>query len=182
MEALENTLISSSNLIGKQVRNIEGDKIGQIKDILIEEGEIMSIIITSGFSLNPVETYVVVPFHNLAKRYEDGLQLILDSDQRKMESAPKLENIASQQAVPDNLFVNNSECFIIDDMQLRHLQLHGHFGGTWGDAAPEGSMNTSNAYSSNPDHKDSDAHRGPFPVRDSEGNIVEDGTKDRPMP
>lgn len=185
MKSAEHTSLPSSKIIGKRVENKAGVKIGQIKDLIFSqsEGQITSLVISSGVSLNPAESYVVFPFASLVARYDDGVSLILDTDQQKMETAPLLKNIASHQALPENLFANKSGCFIIDDMQFRHLQLHGHFTGIWGDAAPEGSMNTSNAYSANPDHKDSDAHRGPFPARDdAEGNLVEDGTKDRPMP
>ena len=175
MKSVSNASLPSSKIIGKKVENKAGVKIGQVKDLIVSQSEtqITSLVISSGFTLNPVESYVVFPFTSLETLYNEEVLLILDTDKQKMESAPHLKDIASQQAIPENLFANKSGCFIIDDMQLRHLQLHGHFNGIWGDAAPEGSMNTSHAYSANPDHKDSDAHRGPFPARDdAEGNLA----------
>jgi len=73
MKSVSNASLPSSKIIGKKVENKAGVKIGQVKDLIVSQSEtqITSLVISSGFTLNPVESYVLFPFASLETLYND---------------------------------------------------------------------------------------------------------------
>src|SRR5688572_20443912 len=78
----------ASGLIGMEVRNNENQKLGEIKDLVLENpGTVSYAVLSVGGFLGIGEKLIALPPSAL-KVGEDGSHLILDADKAKIQAAP----------------------------------------------------------------------------------------------
>jgi len=82
--------LSASTLKGTNVENLKGDKIGSIKDLMIdlENGHVLYAVISHGGFLGMGDDYFAVPMQALLFSERDGDVIKLDVDKETLENAP----------------------------------------------------------------------------------------------
>lgn len=82
-------VLKASNLIGAQVQDTEGKKLGDIKDLVIDprEGDIEYVVLDFGGFLGVGDKYFAVPWDAM-KLSENQKPLILDVSKKDLKSAP----------------------------------------------------------------------------------------------
>jgi len=90
--ATESTLTKAnkaSNLIGMDVRNQQNEKLGDIKDLVVDlhTGKIAYAVLSVGGFLGIGDKYIAVPPNEFALA-PDGKTLVLNADKAKIEGAP----------------------------------------------------------------------------------------------
>ncbi len=79
----------ASSLVGMEVRNPQNQKLGDIKDIVLDlpSGRIAYAVLSVGGFLGIGDKYIAVPPNSFALS-PDGKELILNADKARLESAP----------------------------------------------------------------------------------------------
>lgn len=82
--------LSSSTLTGTKVQNLNGDKLGTIKDFMIdlETGQILYAVLSHGGFLGMGDDYFAVPMQAFKFSEKDGKVIKLDADEDTLENAP----------------------------------------------------------------------------------------------
>ncbi|MDB5274577.1 MAG: PRC-barrel domain containing protein [Chitinophagaceae bacterium] len=82
-------LLTATSVIGDKVENTKGERIGKIKDIMlnIKEGTIEYVVIEFGGFLGMGEKLFAVPFSAL-KLHQKNEDFVLDVDKEFMEKTP----------------------------------------------------------------------------------------------
>ncbi len=78
----------ASELVGKSVKNLQGEDIGQIEELVIgSNGEVGYAVLSFGGFLGVGDKLFAVPWTSLAHK-SDGEYLTLDIQPKKLEKAP----------------------------------------------------------------------------------------------
>jgi len=79
----------ASSLIGMDVRNLQNQKLGDIKDVVLDlpSGRIVYAVLSVGGFLGLGEKYIAVPPSQF-RLGADGKELVLDADKARIQSAP----------------------------------------------------------------------------------------------
>jgi sporulation protein YlmC with PRC-barrel domain len=90
--ANEGTLTAAnkaSGLIGMDVRNSQNEKLGDIKDLVVDlnSGKLAYAVLSVGGFLGIGDKYIAVPTSELSPS-ADGKELVLNADKAKIQSAP----------------------------------------------------------------------------------------------
>jgi len=89
------TTYRSSNLVGMEVRNPEGEELGEIEDLVIdmESGQIRYAALSFGGFLDIGDKLFAVPISALLLKHdEDDTYFVLDVDKEKLETAPGFDS------------------------------------------------------------------------------------------
>src|SRR5215211_6868253 len=89
---ISNNAIISSRLIGLDVRNASGKRMGKIEDVVFEGGQIVGIVLSVGEALGSGQRYVAVDPSAISIRYTDGenkWQATMNADLDQLKSAPE---------------------------------------------------------------------------------------------
>jgi len=89
------TTYRSSNLIGMEVRNPEGEELGEIEDLVIdmESGKIRYAALSFGGFLDIGDKLFAVPINALLLKHdEEENYFVLDVDKEKLETAPGFDS------------------------------------------------------------------------------------------
>ena len=89
---ISNNAILSSRLIGLDVRNASGKRMGKIEDVVFEGGQIVGIVLSVGEALGSGQRYVAVDPSAISIRYTDGenkWQATMNADLDQLKSAPE---------------------------------------------------------------------------------------------
>ena len=86
---MDNLVLSSSTLIGTDVKNSQGENLGTVKDVMIdmEAGKVVYLVLSFGGFLGIGDKYLAIPLE-LFKVDEADERLTLNMDKQKLESAP----------------------------------------------------------------------------------------------
>lgn len=86
---MRTNIISSSEVTGKRVENLEGKHIGEIQDIMIEphSGSIAYAVLSFGGFLGIGDKHFAIPMEALRFSEKDNI-VKLDIDKSKLENAP----------------------------------------------------------------------------------------------
>jgi sporulation protein YlmC with PRC-barrel domain len=78
-------LLLSDNLIGTEIQNAQGEKIGEIESVLVdvENGQVGFVTMTSGGVLGVGEEKYIVPFNALQKKMPQGEQALAGERQER---------------------------------------------------------------------------------------------------
>lgn len=81
--------LSASELLGTEVRNLEGEHIGKIEELVldIETGKISYVVMSLGGFLGRAGKLFAIPWHALALD-ADNKKMILNVDKEKLKHAP----------------------------------------------------------------------------------------------
>jgi sporulation protein YlmC with PRC-barrel domain len=87
---IESYQVRASNLIGKQVRNAKDEKLGEIDDLVIQQGGHLYAVISVGGFLGLGERYVAVPYNQLRPAVE-GDYLIYPTTKEELKATQQFE-------------------------------------------------------------------------------------------
>lgn len=81
--------LSATSIIGDQVRNAEGEDLGQIEDLMIDlqEGSVSYAVLSFGGFLGIGSKLFAVPLEAMGVD-TDAHELVLDIDRERLENAP----------------------------------------------------------------------------------------------
>src|SRR5262245_35231959 len=90
--AQQQTLVSSSALVGTAVKNLQGEKVGDIRELMIDPqtGRIVYAVMASGGVLGMGEKSLAVPWETFKVGLEKD-ELVVQIDKDKLQSAPTYE-------------------------------------------------------------------------------------------
>ena len=83
---------SADRLMDTQIRSREGEEIGEIEDLLVDDsGKIASVVVEVGGFLGMGEKHVLLPFQDLdlTRDGEGNVLLKSNADKAKLETAPE---------------------------------------------------------------------------------------------
>lgn len=81
--------IMSSKLVGQDVYNNKGDKIGNVADLVIDNGKtITGIVLSVGGFLGMGEHYVLIDPASMVLSDKNGLHGVVDTDKDSLKNAP----------------------------------------------------------------------------------------------
>lgn len=82
--------LSTSTLTGTKVENIRGDKLGSIKDLMIDlqSGEVLYAVLSHGGFLGIGTDYFAVPMQAFKFSKDDSKTIKLDVDDDVLDNAP----------------------------------------------------------------------------------------------
>lgn len=102
---MEPRLLSASTLNGTDVRNAQGENLGNIKDIMIDlhSGEIAYAVLSFGGFLGLGDKYFAIPWEafNIDSEHED---LVLNVDKDRLKDAPGFDK-DNWPSSPDRTFL-----------------------------------------------------------------------------
>lgn len=103
--------LSASTLIGDAIVNPAGEKLGELKDIVLDtaKGEIVYAVMASGGVLGMGEKLFAVPWHALRIQGHNE-NLVLDADPDRLKSAPGFDK-DHWPVAPDAGFVERGRTF-----------------------------------------------------------------------
>lgn len=83
-------VLSSSTITGTKVENLKGNKIGNVKDLMIdlETGEVAYAVLSHGGFLGIGDDYFAVPLQAFKFSERDEKVIKLDIDEKILENAP----------------------------------------------------------------------------------------------
>ncbi len=88
---LKNLILSSSSITGSSVKNLKDEKVGEIKDLMIdtESGEVAYAVLSvnTGF-LNLESKYFAIPFQAFTFHSHRDEVLTLDIDKERLKDSP----------------------------------------------------------------------------------------------
>lgn len=89
MQAMANVVSSASSLMGNVVRNLEGDTLAKIKELMVDldDGRVTYAVLSFDGFLGINEKLVAVPWDALTLDLE-AHEFILDIEKEKLEGAP----------------------------------------------------------------------------------------------
>jgi hypothetical protein len=85
--------INSDDLIGAPVRNHQNEDVGEVSDIIIDDGRLVSgIVLSVGGFLGVGTSYVLVDPASVAVRRDgDDYKVVIDASRERLKSAPKFD-------------------------------------------------------------------------------------------
>lgn len=85
-------ILSSSTITGKQVQNLSGENIGDIKDLMIDpkEGNVVYAVLSFGGFMGIGSKYFAIPIEALQFNGTDD-SITLDVNKEKLENAPSFD-------------------------------------------------------------------------------------------
>ncbi|MCW5772330.1 MAG: PRC-barrel domain-containing protein [Rhodospirillaceae bacterium] len=89
-QPIDKAAISADDLIGTEVRNTRDQKLGSIKDIVVQDGKISSVVIARGGVLGMGTTYHQIDIAQ-AKVTTDKETVVLDLAEAQVKALPKVE-------------------------------------------------------------------------------------------
>ena len=104
MKALN--LISTSKIIGDDVKNTMGEDLGKIEDIMLdaETSQIAYVVLSFGGFLGIGDKYFAIPWQSLRLSMDENV-FYLDISKEKLENAPGFDK-ENWPAQPDMQYVN----------------------------------------------------------------------------
>ena len=99
--------LSTSTLTGTDVRNREGENLGNIKDFIldVENGRVMYAVLDFGGFLGIGDKYFAVPLEAFRTDTQSE-QLVLDVDKARLENAPGFDK-DNWPSTPNDTFVES---------------------------------------------------------------------------
>jgi sporulation protein YlmC with PRC-barrel domain len=90
---MENNIISTKKMIGADIQNIKGIKIGNVEDVMIdpESGRISFAVLRFDKPLGKPDTYFAVPVEAM-KFATEGEAISLDIEEKKLNKAPEFDH------------------------------------------------------------------------------------------
>lgn len=87
----ETQILSTSSIAGKSVYNLEGEKIGNIKDLVIypEEAKVAYAVLSFGGIMGIGDKLFAIPIEAL--RMSDENKIRVDIDKNRLEDAPSFD-------------------------------------------------------------------------------------------
>lgn|SRR5690554_2774660 len=89
-------LLSSSDISGTNIRNLQGEDIGEIKDLMIDwkNGTVAYAVLSFGGFLGFGEKLFAIPLEAFDFTHHHGTDahVVLDIDKERLENAPGFEN------------------------------------------------------------------------------------------
>jgi sporulation protein YlmC with PRC-barrel domain len=82
--------LSTSTLTGTNVENLNGDKLGSVKDLMIdlESGQVLYAVLSHGGFLGIGTDYFAVPMQAFKYSQDDDQTIRLDADDDTLDNAP----------------------------------------------------------------------------------------------
>jgi sporulation protein YlmC with PRC-barrel domain len=126
---MENLILSSSNIVGTDVKNRRGDNLGTIKDVVIdmEAGRVAYLILASGGFLGIGNKYLALPLETIEIDTVDE-KIIVDIDKAKLQSAPGFENESwtsqSQRELVSNIYSYYGLDSYLRNSPLETVEIH----------------------------------------------------------
>ena len=82
--------LSSSSITGTKVENLQGEKIGTIKDLMIDiqSGEVLYAVLSHGGFLGMGDDYFAIPMQAFIPSEKEKELFKLDVDEETLENAP----------------------------------------------------------------------------------------------
>ena len=82
-------IYAASDVIGDRVRNMDGEDVGKIEDLVIdpEEGRIAYAVLSFGGVLGMGDKYFAIPWHSL-RPGSDEKEFMVDIDKDRLKNAP----------------------------------------------------------------------------------------------
>lgn len=80
----------ASDVIGKTLHNPRGEAIGEVEDLVIENDEVLSAVVSVGGALGVGDKMVAVPARELMFSHEDGTWHI-EMTKAQLEALPKFD-------------------------------------------------------------------------------------------
>ena len=110
---MEPRLLSSSTINGTDVRNPQGENLGNIKDLMIDlnTGHIAYAVLSFGGFLGLGDKYFAIPWEAFSIDAEDE-ELVLDVDKEVLKDAPGFDK-DNWPSAPDRTFI---------------MEVHSHYG------------------------------------------------------
>jgi sporulation protein YlmC with PRC-barrel domain len=83
------TVLSATTLIGDTVRDLQGDQLGSLEEIMLDlnSGQVAYAVLSFGGFLGIDDKYFAIPWQALSVDTENH-EIVLDVDQDKLENAP----------------------------------------------------------------------------------------------
>ncbi len=79
----------SSKLVGQDVYNNQGDEIGNVADLVIDNGKtITSVVLSVGGFLGMGDHYVLIDPFSMVLSEENGLHGVVDTNRDNLKNAP----------------------------------------------------------------------------------------------
>lgn len=87
---MENLILSSSTLVGSDVKNLRGEELGSVKDIMIDTqtGKVSYLVVAFGGFMGIGDKYFAVPMEAISIDPGNSKLIILDVNKDKLENAP----------------------------------------------------------------------------------------------
>jgi ribosomal 30S subunit maturation factor RimM len=81
----------ASKILGANVKNIAGETIGEVKDlVLLRDNEVLQAIVSVGGFLGIGDTLVTIPYDKLkVQRVDDDVQVMYNATKAELEGMPK---------------------------------------------------------------------------------------------
>lgn len=103
-------LLSSSTLSGTNVKNLQGENVGEIKDLMIDwrNGTVAYAVLSFGGFLGLGEKLFAIPMEAFDFNHHHGVDahVVLDIDKERLEDAPGFDN-DNWPTHPDNAFLDS---------------------------------------------------------------------------
>lgn len=89
---MKERILSSSTITGKNVQNLEGENIGDIKELMIDpqNGEVAYAVLSFGGFMGIGSKYFAVPIQTLRFGDKDD-SIVMDIDKKVLENAPSFD-------------------------------------------------------------------------------------------
>ncbi len=100
-EQEQEQILARGSLIGKSVMNPQDEKLGDVKDVLVDEsGKMKAVIIGVGGFLGMGQKEVALSFNEIQTTTDDSgqPQLMLNATREELESAPDFASLSDQQS------------------------------------------------------------------------------------
>lgn len=89
-------LLSSSSLVGTDIKNLQGENIGEIKDLMIDwrNGTVAYAVLTFGGFLGMGEKLFAIPLESFDFNHHEEVDthIVLDIDKERLKNAPGFDN------------------------------------------------------------------------------------------
>ena len=100
-----------SKIIGTDVYNLQGDKLGDVKDIVLDKrGNVAYAIVSTGGFIGIGDTLHAVPWNSLDKRARENAY-VMDMDKARLVSAPSFKDNAWPNFEDDRWVNENRRAF-----------------------------------------------------------------------
>jgi sporulation protein YlmC with PRC-barrel domain len=87
---MENLVLSSSTLVGSDVKNLRGEDLGSVKDIMIDTktGKVSYLVVAFGGFMGIGDKYIAVPMEAISFDPGNSKIILLDENKDRLENAP----------------------------------------------------------------------------------------------
>jgi len=89
---MERQIISASTMVGDEVRNVEGEDLGNIEELMIDldSGYLAYAVLSFGGFMGIADKLYAVPFDALTYDFDEKV-FIIDIDKQTLENAPAFD-------------------------------------------------------------------------------------------